>query len=127
MFHCCGRIGSLKGIFTPPLPPLASGPPPPAAAARSQRWRLPQHVAETCRCGAQQGVARLSAAWTGGVGWVTVARQGFTGVEGLGTTGLKTLSTLAAVIRCRREARSATHLTTVLERTPGKKFHHQHP
>jgi pimeloyl-ACP methyl ester carboxylesterase len=36
-------------------------------------------------------VARLSAVWTGGVGWVTVERQGFTGVEGLGTTGLKTL------------------------------------
>ena len=36
-------------------------------------------------------MARLSAVCTGGVGWVTVERQGFTGVEGLGTTGLKTL------------------------------------
>jgi hypothetical protein len=31
------RIGNLKDIFTPPLPPLAAGLPPPAAAARSQR------------------------------------------------------------------------------------------
>ena len=36
-------------------------------------------------------MARLSGVWTGGLGWVTVERQGFTGVEGLGTTGLKTL------------------------------------
>jgi hypothetical protein len=55
------RIGNLKGIFTPPLPPLASGPPAPAAAARAQRWRLPQHAAEPCRGGAPQGVARLRA------------------------------------------------------------------
>jgi pimeloyl-ACP methyl ester carboxylesterase len=66
-------------------------PPPPAAAACSQRQRLPQHAAAACRRSAPQGVARLSAVWTGGVGWVTVERQGFTGVEGLGTTGLKTL------------------------------------
>jgi hypothetical protein len=39
------RIGNLKGIFTPPVPPLAAGPPPPEAVARSQRWRLPQHAA----------------------------------------------------------------------------------
>src|SRR5215475_9379224 len=44
-----------------------------------------------CRRSAPQGVARLSAVWIGGVGWVTGERQGFTGVEGLGTTGLKTL------------------------------------
>jgi hypothetical protein len=28
------RIGNLKGIFTPPLPPLTAGLPPPPAAAR---------------------------------------------------------------------------------------------
>ena len=49
--HHIARIGSLKGIF------------PPAATARLWLAALatPQHAAETCRCGAQQGVARLSA------------------------------------------------------------------
>jgi hypothetical protein len=63
------RIGSLKSIFIPPLPPLASGPPAPAAAARAPRWRLPQHAAETCRGGAPPGVARLSAVSTARCGW----------------------------------------------------------
>ena len=57
------RIGNLKGIFTPPVPPLAAGPPPPAAAARSQRWRLPQHAAAACCSGARLGGARRSAVW----------------------------------------------------------------
>ena len=45
---------------------------------------VPQHAAAARRRSAQQGVARRSAAWTGGAGLVTVERQGFTGVEGLG-------------------------------------------
>ena len=44
-----------------------------------------------CRHSAPQGVARLSAVWTGGGGRVIVERQGCPGVAGLGTTGLKTL------------------------------------
>src|SRR5215475_13927018 len=55
------------------------------------RGHRPPPPAAACRRSAPQGVARLSAVWTGGVGWVTVERQGFTGVEGLGTTGWKML------------------------------------
>jgi hypothetical protein len=39
----------------------------------------------------QQGVARLSAVWTGSSGWGRVERQGGTGGEGLGTTGSEKL------------------------------------
>lgn len=78
-------------MLAPPLPErnLAHPPgvflhPPPVAAVRSRRRRLPQHAAAACRSGSQHGVARLNAAWTGALGWVTVERQGFTGGEGLG-------------------------------------------
>src|SRR5262245_45393905 len=75
-----------KSIFTPP-PPLASHPPAPPAAARSQRWRHPQHAAEMCRCGAQQGVARLCDAWTYHSGGGTGESQGFPRARALGWTG----------------------------------------
>lgn len=88
-------------------------PPPLAAVARSRRWQLlrdcvgggpvrghfPQHATAARRRCALQGVARLSAAWTGSGGWVTVARQGFPGVEGLETTGVKTLRGTRKTIR----------------------------
>jgi hypothetical protein len=61
-----GSIGSLKGIFIPPLPPRAAGPPPLAAATRSPRRRLPQPAAAACCSGARRGVARQGAVWTGG-------------------------------------------------------------
>jgi len=59
-------------------------PPPVSAGGRCS------HAAAARRRSSQQGVARQGAVWTGGGGWGTVERQGFTGVEGLGTTGLKT-------------------------------------
>src|SRR5262249_47137031 len=66
-------------------------PPAPAAATRALRQRLPQHAAAACRSRAPQGVARRSAAWTGGLGGGTVERQGGPRGEGLGATRLKTL------------------------------------
>jgi hypothetical protein len=48
------------------------------AAATARLW-----PASTGGRGAQPSVARQGAAWTGGAGWVTVERQGFTGSEGL--------------------------------------------
>ena len=83
-----GKIGltdrKFKRHFTPPLPPLASGSPPRAAAAYAQRWRLPQHAVAACRGGEQQGVVRLSAAWTGRAGWVTLRTHGFPGLRASG-------------------------------------------
>jgi hypothetical protein len=71
----------IKATFSPRR---CHHPPPPAAAACSQRWRLPQHAAAACHSGLQQGVARLSAVWTGSSGWGRVERQGVTGAEGSG-------------------------------------------
>jgi len=76
---------------------------PAAVAACLCRQPLPARSAggapstprRACESGAQQGVARQCAAWTCRLGWVTVERQGFTGSEGLGTTGLKTLRGVA--------------------------------
>ena len=68
-------IGVSNTILAPALPDLNR---------RSRRWRCPQHAA-ACRSSAPQGVARLSAAWICRSGWVTGARQGITGSEGIGT------------------------------------------
>jgi hypothetical protein len=62
------RIGNLKPLYR--RAPSAT--------------RLRQHPAAARRSSAPQGVARLYVAWTGGSGWVTVERQGFTRDEGLG-------------------------------------------
>src|SRR5262245_24110714 len=66
---------------------------PPPVSAGGRCWHAAL-VAPPARGGSTppqlaQGVARQGAVWTGGGGWVTVERQGFTGGEGLGTTGLE--------------------------------------
>ena len=63
-------------------------------------------------------MARLSAAWPGGGGGVTGERQGFTGVEGLGTTDLKTLR---GHLEVNAERRPARHVHAPLVR-----WHHRH-
>jgi hypothetical protein len=72
-------IGKTNGIFASPSPlPACAGSRSPRAAPAAppaHGGRLPQQ----------------RAVWPGGVGWVTVARQGVTGGEGLGTSGLQTL------------------------------------
>jgi hypothetical protein len=45
----------------------------------SPRRRLPQHAAAAGERGAQHGVTRLRAAWTGRAGWVTLRTHGFAG------------------------------------------------
>jgi hypothetical protein len=75
------RIRISNGIFTPPLPPSASA----GGHCRPRRWRRPQHAATACRSGAQQGVARQCAVWTGRAGWARLRTEGSSEVEGLGT------------------------------------------
>jgi len=77
------RVGDRKYKATL-SPRRCHRPPPPAAAAGAQRWRLAQHAAAPCHSGLQQGVARLSAVWTGRSGWGRVERQGVTGAAGSG-------------------------------------------
>jgi hypothetical protein len=52
------RIRISNGILTPPLPP-------PSAGGHYRPRRPPQHAATACRSGAQHGVARQCAVWTG--------------------------------------------------------------
>ncbi len=76
----------------PRLPPRTSrsraacGRIPPAAGGYGPRSR---HAARRRTALLEKTLG--GAAWTCGSGWVTVARQGFTGGEGLGTTGLEKL------------------------------------
>ena len=61
--------GSLKGIFTPPLPPSAS------TGGCGVRAALAAPPARGCS--APQCRARQGAVWTGGAGWGTGAPRGF--------------------------------------------------
>jgi transposase len=72
------RIGETNSIVAPAFPernpantPGAPSRPSPAAVARPQRRRLLQHAAAAGCGGAQPGVARFYAVWTGGSGCVT--------------------------------------------------------
>jgi hypothetical protein len=65
-------MGKIHGIF----PPGVSQCRPPVAAACARRWRGSQHAVAARRRSAQQGVARLSTAWTARSRGVLGASQG---------------------------------------------------
>ncbi len=97
----CAPAPIQSHFFAPPLsPPASAGSRCPLAALAAPPRLCRRRARPRALPPARDGSApRLSAAWTGSGGWVTVARQGFPGVEGLETTGVKTLRGTRKTIR----------------------------
>ena len=69
------------------------------AGSKGRRGRRPQQAAAACRSSTQQGLARLSAVWTGGAGCVRLRTQEFPGARASGRPVRKSWGGWGALLR----------------------------